>query len=216
VSLFELAAVFPPGGKGALPREHVELGLVTTRDLRTLRGVVEAVVAQIAPDARIEVREANAAGFADGASAEVLLDGRPVGMIGPISPAAKSHYGLEHDLTAGRIDFDALLAKAGKVRQYRPIPKFPAVRRDLSLIVDEAVTWRELEAAITAVAQPLREALEYVTTYRGKPIPDGRKSVTVTLVYRWADGTLRSEQVDEQVNLVIEAMKAKLKTELRS
>ncbi|MFB3893143.1 MAG: phenylalanine--tRNA ligase subunit beta [Phycisphaerae bacterium] len=224
VSLFELAAVFPPGGAGGpdatgpvgLPLEHVELGLVTTRDLRVLRGVVEAVVAQVAPDAKVDVRHADAPGFGQGASAEVLLDGSQIGMIGPISQAARSHYGLEHDLTAGRLDFDALLAKAGKVRQYRPIPRFPAVRRDLSLIVDDAVTWRELDAAITAIAQPLREALEYVTTYRGKPIPDGRKSVTVTLVYRSPDGTLRSEQVDEQVSQVVEAMKRKMKAELRT
>jgi phenylalanyl-tRNA synthetase beta chain len=58
--------------------------------------------------------------------------------------------------------------------------------------------------------------LDYLTTYRGKPVPDGRKSVTVTLTYRWGDGTLRSEQVDQQVAEVVEAAKEKLSARLRT
>jgi phenylalanyl-tRNA synthetase beta chain len=62
----------------------------------------------------------------------------------------------------------------------------------------------------------MRAGLEYVTTYRGKPIPQNRKSVTVTLTYRWAEGTLRSEQVDDQIAQVVDAVGKKLSAQLRT
>ncbi|GAF88044.1 unnamed protein product, partial [marine sediment metagenome] len=94
-------------------------------------------------------------------------------------------------------------------------PRFPAVTRDLSLIVDEKVKWSHLADAIAAVEQPMRVAVEYVTTFRGGPIPAGKKSVTVTLVYRSAEGTLRSEEVDTQVAVVVAALAKEFSAELR-
>jgi phenylalanyl-tRNA synthetase beta chain len=96
------------------------------------------------------------------------------------------------------------------------LPKFPPIRRDLSLIVEEAVTWSQTIEAIRAVEQPLRAEETYVTTYRGKPIPKGRKSVTVALEYRSPDGTLTNEQADEQVRELFGSLKAQLQAELRT
>ena len=76
--------------------------------------------------------------------------------------------------------------------------------------------WSRLQEVIDAVKQPLRSAVEYVTTYRGKPIPAGKQSVTVRLTYRSEEGTLRTEQVDEQVKQVVDAMKKQLAAELRA
>jgi phenylalanyl-tRNA synthetase beta chain len=133
-----------------------------------------------------------------------------------VAAAALDHYGLSQPIAAAAVRFDSLLAAAAETRTYQPIPRFPAARRDLSLIVDEAVTWQKLSSAIAAVPQPLRVAVDYVTTYRGSPVPPGRKSVTVTLTYRDASGTLRSEQVDQQVSQLVEAMRRTLAAELRA
>ena len=216
VSLFEMSAVFPPGGQGGLPREYTQIGMVTTRDLRELRGAAEAVAHKIALGAQLDVVEARIAGLAAGTAARLLLDGAEIGALGMVDAAALHYYGLERDIAAGWLSLDALLAKAGRIATYQPIPRFPAVQRDLSLIVDDAVTWKQLSSAIESVRQPMRAELSYVTTYRGKPIAAGRKSVTITLTYRSADGTLRSEQADEQVAQVVEAMKASLGAELRT
>jgi phenylalanyl-tRNA synthetase beta chain len=96
------------------------------------------------------------------------------------------------------------------------LPRFPAIQRDLSVIVAEPVRWSRLRGVIEGVDQPLLAGLEYVTSYRGKPIPDGAKSVTVTLTYRSDTGTLRAQQVDEQVQQVLAALQQGLGATLRT
>ena len=215
VSLYELASVFRPGAADGLPEEYLEVALVTTRDLRELRGAVEALAEQIIPSSRPEVVACEVAGLSDGAAAEIRLDGERAGVMGLVAPRVQGHYGLEHAVAAATVRFDAIVSRAGRTRTYAAVAKFPPVRRDLSLIVDEAVTWRALREAVEAVLQPLRTAVEYVTTYRGKPIRDGAKSITVRLEYRSGEGTLRSEQVDAEVAEVVRALREQLAAELR-
>jgi len=74
---------------------------------------------------------------------------------------------------------------------------------------------RQIEQAVAAASQPMRVGLEYVVTYRGKPIAAGSKSVTITLTYRSSEGTLRGEQVDEQVQQVLASLQRELTAEIR-
>ncbi len=206
VSLFELAAVFPPDPKAsARPAEYVELGLVSTQGRRDVRGALEAVVRRIAPRAELTVQPAE--GLAD----TILLNGEAVGRITTISPARtpdlQKHYGLEKDVAAATIRFEAIEQHAERTRTAQPIPKFPPIRRDLSLIVVEELSWGELAGALRTCSQPWRVEDRYVTTYRGKPIPKGKKSVTVTLEYRSNEGTLTHERVDEQVEQLLTSLR---------
>ncbi len=215
VALYELSAVFPPG-HGALPDEFVELGLVTTSgELRDVRGVLEALAERIAPEASLGVEPGEVPGLRPADSAWVTLEGRTVGSLGTISRNVQDRYGLERPTATARISFDALCEAATLTRRYRPIPRFPSVRRDLSLVVDEATPWSRIAEAIGAVDQPLRAGFEYVTTYRGNPIDPDKKSVTVTLEYRSGESTLRSEEVDEQVGEVVSALTERLGAHLR-
>ena len=216
VSLFEIAAVFQPGKAGQLPREHVELALLTTGELQDLRGVLEAVMEAVDPAGELVVADAQCAGFGGGAAAEIHIDGERVGVMGCVGEEVLDYYGLERPVSAATVRFEALLGRAGRPRRYQPLEKFPPVRPDLSLIVDEQVTWRQMREAIEAVDQPTCRDVQYVGTYRGKPIPAGKKSLTVTLTYRKPDGTLRSEEVDEQINHVVSALKKKLSAQLRA
>ena len=215
VSLFELAAVFPPDENSQLPDEYVELGLVTTGELRELRGVLAELVARTAPDAALETAPAAGGALDDATAAVVRIDGANAGVIGRISRQVQDYYSLERDVHAATIRFDALLSHAGNTRRYRSVPKFPPARRDLSLIVDDAVTWRHIADVVAGVDQPMRVAFDYVTTYRGKPVPTGRKSVTLRLVYRSDTQTLRNEEVDGQVQDIVSAMTKDLAAELR-
>jgi phenylalanyl-tRNA synthetase beta chain len=216
VTLYELSAVFPPG-RGELPDEFVELAMVTTCDsLRDVRGVLESLVERIAPEASMGIEPGKVAGLRDADSAWVTLDGRTIGSLGVIDAGVQDRYGLERPAATARISFDALCESATLTRRYRPIPRFPSVRRDLSLVVDETTSWSGIAEAIAAVAQPLRVGCEYVTTYRGKPIDADKKSVTVTLEYRSPESTLRSEEVDGQVAEVVSALAERLGAHLRA
>ena len=229
VCLFEIAACFPaardPGDSGngndngngkRLPDEYTELALVSTDDLAELRGAMETLVEHLAPQASLTVSPLDHPHLAPGRAATVLLDGKAVGSIGQISEPILHHYGLERPIAAAAVRFQPLIDAAQLVRIYEPLPRLPAVRRDLSIIVDEPVTWQQLSEAIAGIDQPLRQSLAYVTTYRGKPVPSGRKSVTVALEYRAADRTLRREEVDSQVEEIIAAMRKDFSAELRS
>jgi phenylalanyl-tRNA synthetase beta chain len=216
VELFELAAVFPPAGGSELPAEHMELALAGQGELRDLRGALEAVVERIAPQAQLQVCPAKVSGLEEAASAEILLDGQSVGALGQVAASIQRRYGLEKAAMLGRIDADALLSRAQLVRTAHPLPKFPPVRRDLSVILPESTTWGEIAAAIEDVPQPLRTNLEYVTTYRGKPVPKGKKSLTLALEYRSTSATLTSEQVDEQVEQIVAKLAEKFSAELRT
>lgn len=216
VSLFELGSVLQGVEGRDMPSEHVELALVTTDEVRALRGTLETLAADFSPSSRLSVQPGQMDGLADGSAAAVLLDDQPIGRLGLISAAIQDRYGLEKPVAVATINFDAVAPHAGNIRRYEPLPRFPAVTRDLSVIVDEPVQWRQIEQAIDELAQPTREAVDYVTTYRGKPVEAGRKSVTLTLTYRGQEGTLRGEQVDEMVSQVVEALGRKLGAVLRA
>ncbi len=218
VHLFELAGVFEPGKDGGLPAEHVELGIVSLGELSQLRGALEALIERIAPQAKLDVRSASVAGFAEDAAAKIMLDGEKIGKIGMIDPTVLDHYDLSSDrqVAAAVVCFEAILAKAGRGRTYQGMPKFPAIQRDLSVIVDGEVTWQNLTDAVAQIDQPMRQATDYVTTYTGKQIGQGRKSVTFQLTYRSDETTLRSEQVDAEVDEIISALKKKFAAELRA
>lgn len=218
VSLFEIATVFQPVAGRDRPDEHLELAAVTTRSLRDLRGAIEAVVERVDRSATVAVAQRDAPAMASGQAGDLLVDGQVVGLIGTVAPELLDGYGLNADrpIAAAAVRFDALQRLAGRQRIYEPLAKFPPVRRDLSLIVDDRVRWNDIVSAIAAVDQPMRVSVDYVTTYRGKQISPGRKSVTVELTYRSNDATLRSEQVDRQVAEVVSNLKEKFSAELRA
>ncbi|MGC9453935.1 MAG: phenylalanine--tRNA ligase subunit beta [Phycisphaerae bacterium] len=215
VHLYELARAFPAAGDGELPAEYTELAMASTGELRDLRGAVEAVCESLTGNADLELRRCSRAGLAEDAAVDIHLDGESIGWMGLVSEAVRDHYGLENAPAVASLNFDLLSGHALETRTYAAIPRFPSVRRDLSLILDEEVTYQQLRDAVEAVDQPLRVGMDYVTTYRGKPIPDGRKSVTVRLEYRSDEGTLRREQVDERVDELLSVLSKELGAELR-
>jgi phenylalanyl-tRNA synthetase beta chain len=216
INLHELAAVFVPHGTHALPEEHTELAMLTTESLRHLRGAVELVVGRLCPLTTLTVTPADSAGFEPGQAASILLDGEAIGTMGVVAKDVQHRYDLERPVAAARMDFSVMLAKAGQLRTYQPLPRFPAITRDLSLIVDEAITWQQLETLIAEIPQPLRQAVDYVTTYRGKPIEKGKKSMTLQVVYRSAEGTLRNEQIDPLIDDIVAKAGEKLQATLRT
>lgn len=209
VSLFELAAIFPPGD-GPLPEEAIQLAAVTTEGLRDVRGAIEALIERINPAIQLTVAPDKPG------QAQLLLDGTVAGRLEMIDPAILDRWDIEKPLAAATLNFQSLLDRAEPIRRAQPLPRYPAIRRDLSLVVDEAVTWAELRQAVDRVAQPLRAEVDYVTTYRGKQIPAGRKSVTLSAEYRSEEGTLTHAQADQQVGQLTAALAETLGAELRS
>jgi phenylalanyl-tRNA synthetase beta chain len=98
----------------------------------------------------------------------------------------------------------------------RALPRYPAVRRDLSLVVNESVRYEQIESLARGLSLENLEDIEYVTTYRGKPLEKGTKSVTITLVFRSPTATLTSEQADAPVQRMVDAARQQLGATLRA
>jgi phenylalanyl-tRNA synthetase beta chain len=216
LQLYELAAVFPPMGSDTLPDEHTELAMISSGGLRDLRGAVEALCRQVACGELLELKPSAQPGMDPQAAAEMFLNGNSIGAIGQVSADVLKYYSLERPIVAVRLRMDVLKTCANLERTYKTVARFPAVRRDLSLIVEEDTTWAQIQDVLTSIDQPLRTDVQYVTTYRGKPIPKGRKSVTLTAVYQSNQATLKSEQVDDQIQTIVKTLAKKLKAEVRT
>lgn len=213
--LFEIGSTFWAGDGGRV-EERRRVGLVGSAELREVRGTVEALLEKLNPDRPVKVIPADRPGYAKGACGRIEWGDRAVGYLGRIDRAAAEKLSLRELPAAAELELAVLLELTQHVKMLHPLPKFPAVRRDLSLVVAEAVRFEQIDSALRALSLRDLEGLEYVTTYRGKPLEKGTKSVTVTLVFRSPATTLTSEQVEESVQKATEAAKQQLGATLRA
>jgi len=216
--LFELADTFIPDANhapGKLPNEHTRVGLVMDDEFRVMRGVIEGLVQSIALNSTLEFKPASYKWAQAGA--EILLDGEVLGFVGLLNNPTAAQFNLDKQaVTAAELDFDLLLAKAGAIPSAKPIPRFPAIVRDLSLIVDEPVEWAQITSVVQSKAPAELEAIDFTGLYRGKPIPNGKKSITVSLRFRDEQGTLRHETVDGFEGAILTGLTETLGAELRT
>lgn len=213
--LFELGSTFWHAADGSID-ERRRVALVAADDYRAVRGAVESLLMTLDATRDVHVKPAEAEGFAPGSTGRVCWSGGEIGTIGVIAPAVAEQLGLRATVVAAELELPPLIAGTQHVPQLQPLPKFPAVRRDLSLIVSEATRFEAIRALVADERLPALESLEYVTTYRGKPLVKGTKSVTVTLVFRSPGGTLTSDEVDTAVARVVKSCITKLGATLRT
>jgi len=215
VKLFEIGSTFWLDSAGKV-EEHRQLGLVGTSDYRAVRGVIETLVSRLDSHAALKITPAERPGYAVGACGKIEWAGQLLGYSGKVDRAITTQLSLRELPIVAELELSVLLKGAQHVPQLNPLPRFPAVRRDLSLAVAENMRYEQLESVVAAVKPEGLEAVDYVTTYRGKPLEAGVKSVTVTLVFRSSTATLTSEAVESSVLRVVEAAKEKLGAVVRT
>jgi phenylalanyl-tRNA synthetase beta chain len=213
--LFEIGSTFIIAQGGNVD-ERRRVGLVGGADLSEVRGVVELLLNRLDPNREIRVIPQPRPGFGRAASGRIEWGGQVVGYLGKIDRSVAEKLGLRELPAAAECELLPLVEGAQRIPQQKMLPTFPAVRRDLSLVVPESMRYERVESVIRNLKPESLEDLEYVTTYRGKPLEKGQKSVTVTLVFRSPTGTLTSEQVDATVQRIVDAAKAELGAALRA
>ena len=172
--LYELARVYLPGGEDGLANESKVLTLGAygeDMDFYAMKGAVEAILKDIrAVDIHFEgpTGAPSDASYHPGRCARILVDGREVGVFGQIHPLVAQNYGVDAELYCAELSFDALCAAKGADPQYVPLPKFPAVTRDIAVVCGEEVTVGALEAAIKEGAHGLLKEVKLFDIYRGK------------------------------------------------
>jgi phenylalanyl-tRNA synthetase beta chain len=213
--LFEMGSTFWHLANGGI-EEHRRLSLVGSSDLREVRGVVETILTELDGQRPMKVVPDSRAGFARAACGKVQWGERTIGFIGKIDRAVTDQLGLREQPAAAELFLPDLILGAQHVPQLKPLPKYPSVRRDLSLDVSESTKYESIEQLVRSLKRQWLDDIEFVTTYRGKPLEKGQKSVTITLVFRSDQSTLTSEEVEQSVQRVMEAARTQLGAKFRS
>jgi phenylalanyl-tRNA synthetase beta chain len=214
VRLFEIGSTFWLDSAGKV-EEHQRLGLIGSSDYRATRGSIETVLNRLDANREIRITPADRKGYTAGACGKIEWGSQLLGHVGKVDRAIATQLSLRDLPIIAELELAVLLKGAQHVPQLHALPRFPAVRRDLSLVVSESTRYEQLASVVAEVKPQGLEALDYVTTYRGKPLEAGVKSVTVTLVFRSPVATLTSEAVEASVQKVVDAVKEKLGAVLR-
>ncbi|MBD5084922.1 MAG: phenylalanine--tRNA ligase subunit beta [Clostridiales bacterium] len=207
--LYELGRIYQPGGEEGLANETKILTLGAYgngMDFFTMKGTIEAILKDTrAKDIRFEPC-AEDHSYHPGRCAEVWSGDNCIGVFGQIHPQAAQNYGVDVELYCAELSFDVLLVTHGADPEYAPLPKFPAVTRDIAVVCDEAVTVGALENAIRKGAKGLLKDAALFDIYRGKGVAEGKKSVAFNLTLRADDRSLTGEEADADVKSILEML----------
>ena len=217
VKLYELAKIYLPV-EGQLPQEPKMLLLGTygtNASFLQLKGELEAVMDGLRlPEATYTAVKDNPS-YHPGRCAAVSVNGIQVGYMGQVHPLVAQNYGMDCEVYCLEVDFTKLFELRLPDPTYTPLPKYPTVSRDLSLICDESVTVAEVENAITASAGKLLRSVRLFDIYRGVGVPEGKKSLAFSLELRADDRTLTDADSEGVVSKVLAALADKIGAILR-
>ncbi len=218
VKLYELAKVYLPKPGQTLPDEpkHLVLGTYGEHeDFFKMKGEIEAFLRGMnVPEARYTAEKHNPT-FHPGRCARVSVGGVDLGCFGQIHPLVARSYGIDGEIFAAELNFTALLSLQLPEKTYTPLPKYPAVTRDIAVVCGEAVTVAALSDCIRAAGGKLLRSVELFDIYRGKGIASGSKSAAFRLTLRADDRTLTDADSDGVVSAVLAALEKELNAKLR-
>ena len=218
VKLYELAKVYLPKPGQILPDEpkHLVLGTYGEHeDFFKMKGEIEAFLRGMnVPEARYTAEKHDPT-FHPGRCARVSVGGVDLGCFGQIHPLVARSYGIDGEIFAAELNFTALLSLQLPEKTYTPLPKYPAVTRDIAVVCDEAVTVAALSDCIRAAGGKLLRSVELFDIYRGKGIASGSKSAAFLLTLRADDRTLTDADSDGVVSAVLAALEKELNAKLR-
>jgi phenylalanyl-tRNA synthetase beta chain len=183
------------------------------RRLLEVKGELEALVRPLA-EGELASSARERAYFHPGASGVLRISGRAVAKFGRIHPRLARAYELPHTTYAFALYLERLKQERPVVA-YRTLPKFPATKRDIALVVDAAVTAGELVQAIRESNAPHLESASPFDEYQGKQIGAGKKSIAISLVLRNPDATLTDEQANASVEVIVSALQERFGATLR-
>jgi phenylalanyl-tRNA synthetase beta chain len=229
VRLFETGRVFATNAEGgARPTEveafalvgtgqALEEGRATARELDfyDLKGALESAADAMRVGGRLEFESASVRHLREGQSARVTLDGALVGTPGRLSEEAAASYKFRQPVYVAEVSLSALLASREEPARYTPLPRFPSVVRDVSLVADRRADYGRMRRAVLSLGMEECRDVSLVDVYEGKEMPEGKRSLTLRVEYRSDERTLRDEEADEMHARVVAALEEEFGAQLR-
>ena len=181
----------------------------------TVKGWVESLLKELRTPKAEFVAEKENASYHPGRCAKVYAGGTYIGIFGQIHPEVAKNYGVDAELYCAELSFDALYSVRGGTPVYEPLPKFPAVTRDIAVVCDKAITVARLIDCIMSAGGQYLKNCELFDIYTGSHIAPGKKSVAFSLTLRADDQTLTDEHAEETMKSVLDALERELGASMR-
>ena len=216
--LYEIAKVYLPQPGEKLPQEPKMLmfGTYGTKEnFFTLKGELEAIFAGLRMKKVEYTAEKNNPSYHPGRCAALSVEGVPIGVMGQVHPLVARNYGMDGEIYCAELNFSEMLRHILPDPTYVPLPKYPAVSRDLAIVCDEAVTVAQAEQVISQAAGKLLRDVQLFDIYRGVGVPTGKKSMAFSLELRADDRTLTDADSEGVTKKVLTALEEKLGATLR-
>ncbi|MFN3467038.1 MAG: phenylalanine--tRNA ligase subunit beta, partial [Candidatus Brocadiales bacterium] len=218
VKLYELSKVYLPTKGEKLPMEKTCLGLLyeeerTDKDPFTaLKGILEGLLSALGIRGGIRWEGLLSANpFLKGEkSCRTTLEGKPLAIFGEAAEEIVKTYDLRSTPCLAEIDFDLLVEKTDLTSTFKHLPLYPPIDRDIAIVVDEAVTWAQIESCVREARVEFLEKIEFFDLYRGKQVPPGKKSIAFRIHFRSPDRTLRAEEADRAREAIISELTERL------
>ena len=218
VKLYELAKVYRPVEGQTLPQEPKMLVLGAYgpgEDFFTMKGQVEAILAGLRVKAPAYTAVTGHPTYHSGRCAKVTVEGVDLGYLGQLHPLVAGNYDLEGEVYCCELDFTRMMGLRKPAPTYVPLPKYPAVTRDLAVVCDESRTVAQVESCMIRAAGKHLRHIRLFDIYRGKGVAEGKKSMAFSLELRADDRTLTDGEVEADVARILAALQAELDTVLR-
>lgn len=209
--LFELSTVFY--SKGKTLRETHSLCAITCCSFERVKGTLDEIAQRLniafeVDPSNVDVLEPNAAGI-------LRLNNQTVGVCGMLKESIREEFDLREPVYLFEVDADAIIKAATETPIFKPIPRLPTILRDIAVVVDKNLLWRDVQTTIKALKiKPLTE-VRLFDVYQGKPIPKGKKSLAIRLFFRQEEKMLSGEEVEEMVRRVVAELEHRFSAKLR-
>ena len=206
--LYELANVYRAKAQPLteMPEERKTLGIAVwggKEDFFTAKGAFEALAAELGVTLRCVAAEKPF--LHPGKSAAVLMDGEQVGFLGELAPDLAEQLSVEVPLYLGELDYAAVAAKANVAVQYRPLPAFPEVRRDIALLADEQTVCADVVDAVFAGCKYVTD-VQLFDVYRGAQVGEGKKSMAFAITFTPREKAISPEDADGYIRRIVKSL----------
>ena len=215
---YEIGRIYLPGGPDGLANEPRMLTLGAYGEgygFFTMKGAVEALLRELRIEDVSFLACQDDPSYHPGRCAGVYAGEKLLGVMGQVHPTVAANYGVDCELYCAELSFDALLDAQGPGAEYHPLPRFPAVNRDIAVVCKDEVTVGALEGCIRKAGGRLLREIALFDIYKGKGIPEDSKSVAFSLTLRADDRSITAGEADEEIKTVLAALEKELGAVLR-
>lgn len=216
--LFEIGKTYMPVEGEKLPNEPetVTFGLYGDDiDFFDLKGICETLTENL-HSKKIEYRaKSDNPTFHPGRCAEILSDGKVIGILGQIHPTVAENFEISVACYVAEIDLGGLMDSINDNVTFKPIPKYPAAERDIAMLVDKSVPVADIEKVMKKAGGAILEDIKLFDVYEGKQIPDGKKSVAYSILFRDNTRSLTNEEVNTVFDKILKKLEKELSAQLR-